>query len=649
MAVTLEDAAEELHLRLKGLDSEIEESLHALVEQRGRVEDASGEVEREWSHVADAVTSFLDGLRQEQDQMVADIRDLLQAAADAGAAVREGGAEARSAIADAGAALHALVQRASELEPGLESLVADAGEAPAQRLSSRAQDAQQELASLLEEARDFLRDDVANAVAELAAGAGDRCLDLETLLADKGGEALRSAFDDWDRAVAALEGYVAKEGFLASHPHARAVVEWAMNECQAALEAQVESLAGLVGEAVLPLEELAAQLNRVSETLAAEGRSWPASSVAPEKSWRTRVPRWTPSASCCAATRSFRADRAFEEGERSMGGNEPEPLSPLLKRAVNDFMRELHLEPVSPEGGGGGTVPMGPGGVSGPWPPPPLRPPIWVPGNIILDPMQMSAEEAAAAEQLRLLVQQTEAELAAVPDYSVLLDDPQNERRAADARLLNQWETARNELMDNLKALKENPRAFASLGYEHWKEALHEAGELRKTVSFNVGVLYEERIARERKALGELNEDLRKLTDKLERIETEVKRIEELAAVAEELDTALKALEVLEVAADGEAKMAAGGVVKIGELGADAAKIEMKSMTIEAGIHLAVKAAKMMDLAAEGYDNVEDLERDIKVQIAAVQNQMKEIHSVEVARQDAQRQYDKPVNGTPRP
>jgi hypothetical protein len=330
------------------------------------------------------------------------------------------------------------------------------------------------------------------------------------------------------------------------------------------------------------------------------------------------------------------------------GDEGPEPLSPLLKRALNDFMRELHLLPVFPESRSGGTVGIGPGEIPG-YPPPPLRLPIWVPGNLYIDPSQMTPEEAAAGEELRLLIKQTEAELEIYPDYAVLLDDVQAERRDADARLINQLETARAELLDNLKAMKENPGAYSGMTLANWKEALYEAGQLRKTVCFNVGVLDEERIARERKALGELSEGLGHLKGKLESIETEFKRIEGLEEDAEMLDKALTALEVVEAVGHGQAKMAAGGTVSLGELGAEAGKIEMKSMAIEAGIHAVAEAAKMLGVAAEGYDSVEDLERDINVQVAAVQGQMKEVLDAETARAKAKEQYDAPVYGTPRP
>ena len=269
--MTLEDATTQLHGRLKGLDSEIEESRHAMEELRGRVEDAMGEVEREWDQLAEAAASFLDAIGREQEQLVADVQELLRAAAGAGNAVREDGQEAQSELAGARATLDAHARRAAEIEPAVEALAVDEAEAPSQSFVQRARQAEQELDDALSEARDFLRDDVAKAMEQMAATARDRGHELRAWMAETAGAALQSAFDGWEAGMAALERYVAQEGFLVSHPHARAVVEWSMHECRGALDAQVASLGALVAEAGVPLEELSGELERVSEELAGIG------------------------------------------------------------------------------------------------------------------------------------------------------------------------------------------------------------------------------------------------------------------------------------------------------------------------------------------------------------------------------------------
>ena len=81
---TLEDAAEQLVLRLNGLDSEIAQSHDALQELREDVEEASQAVAREWSSLVQAANTFLERLRQEQDHLQTEVRQALQGGALSG-------------------------------------------------------------------------------------------------------------------------------------------------------------------------------------------------------------------------------------------------------------------------------------------------------------------------------------------------------------------------------------------------------------------------------------------------------------------------------------------------------------------------------------------------------------------------------------
>lgn len=268
---TLEDAAEQLVVKLKGLDSEIEESQHSLEELRGRVETSSNEVDEEWSALTEAVTSLLEKLREEQEQLAGEAREALQAAAQARGAVHESAAEARSEIGEGRADLEALSQHAARLEPSVESLVAEAGEAPAQSLAERAQEVEQELARVLEEAREFLQDEVVTSLDRLAEDVRDRCQALRATLVEEGAAALQEAFDEWESGIDELEDYVAAQGFVVSHSHAHAVVGWALDECQTACEAHLEALNALFEETARPLQELATELQRAGDILAGRG------------------------------------------------------------------------------------------------------------------------------------------------------------------------------------------------------------------------------------------------------------------------------------------------------------------------------------------------------------------------------------------
>jgi len=265
---TLEDAAEALVVKLKGLDSEVDESEHKLEALRGRIEGTSDDVEQEWSALTEAVSSFLGTMRNEQERLHQETEETLQAAGESRQVIHENGAQARSEIAEGRSLLDALAQHAAGLEPGVESLVVEAGEAPARSLAERAGEVEQELTRVLEEARDFLRDEVVTGLEEVAEDIRDRCQDLRRTLAEEGPAALQAAFDDWESKVDELEAYVSTQAFVASHEHAHAVVDYALGHGQAVCEQELERLRPLLEVLGGQLQELAAEVERSGEAVA---------------------------------------------------------------------------------------------------------------------------------------------------------------------------------------------------------------------------------------------------------------------------------------------------------------------------------------------------------------------------------------------
>jgi predicted nucleic acid-binding Zn-ribbon protein len=264
---TFEDAAEDLVVKLRGLDSEIEESEHALEDLRGRVEDVGNDVEQEWTAFSEALTSFLEKVDEEQTLLHQLVQDSLQELNATGNALGEQGAEARTEIAEGDAQLDELGQHATGLEPGVESLVAEAGEAPARGLAARAEELQQELARLVEEARDFLRDEVVPGIEQAATDIHERCQALRDTMAGEAVTALQAAFDDWESKVDDLEDYVSSQGFVASHAHALAVVEYALDECRTASEAHLDRLGDVLDAVRSPLHDLSEEVQRTSRAL----------------------------------------------------------------------------------------------------------------------------------------------------------------------------------------------------------------------------------------------------------------------------------------------------------------------------------------------------------------------------------------------
>ena len=127
---TLEDAAEALVVKLRGLDSEIEESEGKLEDLRERVETVTRDVEQEWTSLSEAASSFLQKVRDEQEALADQLQQTEQAVVDAQNAVAEDGAGARQELSQGRAQVEALGQHAAGLAPGVESLAAEAEKRP---------------------------------------------------------------------------------------------------------------------------------------------------------------------------------------------------------------------------------------------------------------------------------------------------------------------------------------------------------------------------------------------------------------------------------------------------------------------------------------------------------------------------------------
>jgi chromosome segregation ATPase len=266
---TLEDAAEELVIKLKGLDAEIEESKDKFEGFKKDIDGVTEELDKEWTALAAAATSFGKALAEEQKKLDEQSRETLQALSDAQAAVAQDGGEARNEIGQARGQLDALGEHAKALDTAAESL-AQAGEAPAKGLAERARELDQELTRLFEEARDFVRDEMVPAIEAVATDITTRCQELQNVLAEQLTTSLQESYDEWEAEVDKLEQHVATESFNASHPHVEQCVEAALEECETACGQQVDELKQLVGVLVSQLQELATDVGKSANSLVAE-------------------------------------------------------------------------------------------------------------------------------------------------------------------------------------------------------------------------------------------------------------------------------------------------------------------------------------------------------------------------------------------
>jgi hypothetical protein len=264
---TFEDAADELVVKLKGLDSEIEESRHSLEELGRGVHDVVAEVEREWTALTEAVTSFLAKAHGEQERLDQQMNEALHAEGEARQGVASDTAEARTELADGHAHLEALGAHATGLEAGVDSMVAEAGEAPAHALAQRAGEVEQELGRLLDAAQSFLRDELVAGLHQLAAGVHQRGQELRHALTEEHPAALQQAFDEWESHVHELEDFVSTQAFVASRENAHAYVEWAVAECQEACQEQLDGLRHEVELVEHQIQEMASTVHASGQAL----------------------------------------------------------------------------------------------------------------------------------------------------------------------------------------------------------------------------------------------------------------------------------------------------------------------------------------------------------------------------------------------
>lgn len=264
---TLEDAAEDLVIKLRGLESEIAESDQKLETLRERMETAKREVEADWTDLTEAVESLLDKVREEGEQLDRQGEDTLQAVTDAHNALGENATSAHGEIAQAAAELDALGQQATAAGQAVEPLVHDGMEAPAQALEDRARELEQELGRLVDEAKDFLVDEVVPAIEQVAEDVRERCQELHRSLTEDRTAPLQQVFDEWSGHIDELETYVLDQGYNTSHQHVLDVVEYVVDECETASRQHLEGLTQLVGLLEGQLQQFATEMERAGREL----------------------------------------------------------------------------------------------------------------------------------------------------------------------------------------------------------------------------------------------------------------------------------------------------------------------------------------------------------------------------------------------
>lgn len=267
---TLEDAAEALVVKLRALDSEIEESERTIEDLRTRVDGAATEVERDWTALGEAVSSFLAKVGEESSALGEQAQETLRGVADAHAGVSDDGAEALAEVQRGREQLDGLGQHAASLEPAVDTLATEGGEAPPKALADRARELQAQLEQAANDVRDFLQDDVAEAAEQVASQVREACEGVHRLLAEEMTRALQEGYDDWESQVDELEEQIAAQSFAASHQHASDALEYVVEEWETRSTQQVDKLQQMAALLVTQLQELASGVREAARTLVAD-------------------------------------------------------------------------------------------------------------------------------------------------------------------------------------------------------------------------------------------------------------------------------------------------------------------------------------------------------------------------------------------
>jgi hypothetical protein len=260
---TLEDAAEELALKLKELGQEVEEGQGALAGYGETLDGDVKRIEEGWTALAARVDAFLGAVSEQAAGLQEDVQRGGQALVDLQNAAAADQAEAAGAVSTAEEAAGELASWVSAQQDPLRQMTAEQVEAALHDLRERAGRAGAALEEALDGARAFLEEEVPAALAAAARQVRDAVQEACDGPLDQAGARLQESCDEWEAMIGAAFGAVLEGSFAAAPPHAREMVDWALGECtRGAGEAlaQARDVALLVEQAIVGLRDEVAAL-----------------------------------------------------------------------------------------------------------------------------------------------------------------------------------------------------------------------------------------------------------------------------------------------------------------------------------------------------------------------------------------------------
>lgn len=264
---TLEQAAEALVVKLKGLDGEIAASETKIEAMREEVEKGVGDVAAAFEATRTAADAFLAKVAQGHAALDDQAEHAVEAASDAKSALTADAEASRHELEERTDALAETARILADTGSALEKTADEAALDPARTLASRARALEQELAELVREAVAFVRDEVVTTLDDSAEDLRDRSSATQERLAEETVQSLQAAYDAWERGLATLEDQLETQSAAIGQMPVRAAVEQALAMCGAASGARVESLKQVVAVLASQVQEMAAAASASADEL----------------------------------------------------------------------------------------------------------------------------------------------------------------------------------------------------------------------------------------------------------------------------------------------------------------------------------------------------------------------------------------------
>jgi DNA anti-recombination protein RmuC len=247
MADTLETAADELVRKIRSVEGEVETATERLDDLKKQASALGGQIDDAWTELARQVGELMDKAEEERVAIQRNCEEAAQAVAQLEGGARGTRESAASALEQVQASTNTEFADAIRLkqEP-LDQLVTQAAEDTFESLGERAGEVASELEQALGEARDFLADEVVASLEEMQGQIEERLSAMRETLVEDCGSAIQEAYDDWSAKLDEVVGTVEEKGFDAAQDHAKEVVDYALEQCAQAHEAELERLMQVV-------------------------------------------------------------------------------------------------------------------------------------------------------------------------------------------------------------------------------------------------------------------------------------------------------------------------------------------------------------------------------------------------------------------